>query len=145
ILGEKVKCYVILDSDFYTESERNEIITSLNKQRIQVHIWERKELENYLIERKALYRMFCENYSKKYPLKKIPLSEKQFESKIDTIIENFKNELYSQILSRKINLFKGKTSEDLSTIILKTQVEFEKNWKNDAYRIKIIPGKEFFK
>ena len=48
--GEKIKCYVVLDRDYYTDLEVKQIVTDLEKKRVKAHIWERKEIENYAID-----------------------------------------------------------------------------------------------
>jgi len=48
-VGEDVKCYVILDSDYHTTQEKTDILHSFAQKGIKAHIWAKKEIENYLI------------------------------------------------------------------------------------------------
>ena len=49
IFGEPVKCYVLLDRDYYPQVRIDEITNNLIEKKVRVHVWRKKEIENYLI------------------------------------------------------------------------------------------------
>jgi len=54
---EEIITYCILDSDYYEEEEINERYSEAKKNDINLKIWKRKELENYLISPQAIKRI----------------------------------------------------------------------------------------
>jgi len=141
--GERVKCYVVLDKDYYTSQEIDEIVSNLQKKGVGIHVWERKEIENYIINYDALYRMFKSRFSKRHIGAEIPLSKKEFDKKIESIFEELKNDVQSQIIARRIRTRPDK-SVDASTVVADVLKEFQDRWRDKNYRRKTIPGKEFF-
>ncbi len=141
--GERVKCYVILDRDYYTDKEIDDIVGNLEKKGVKIHVWGRKEIENYIINYDALYRMFTTKFSIRHDKAEIPLSKTEFNKKIESIFEELKNEAQSQIIARRIRTRPDRSVSE-STIISQVLTEFQDNWENKNYRRKVISGKEFF-
>jgi energy-coupling factor transporter ATP-binding protein EcfA2 len=141
--GEKIKCYAILDRDYHTEIEIEEIKLNLQQKDVKIHVWEKKEIENYAINSNALYRMFIIKYQDRYQNLNIPLSEDEFDDKIVSIFEEFKEYVQAQIIARRIDAREDKAI-DPANIISEVLEEFPKNWENVEYRRKVIPGKDFF-
>ena len=52
-----IKTYCILDRDYHTESEIEELYNLAAQNHLELHIWSRKELENYLLSPIALARV----------------------------------------------------------------------------------------
>lgn len=143
ILGDRINCYLILDRDYHTNIEIEEIKKVLGEQNVSIHVWNKKELENYLIDINMLYRMFCDNYNKNYSDQVIPLSNEQFFEKISTIIETFKDHVLSNQIKNNLEYYEDKHL-DSNNIIKNTIANFNNNWKNIDYKINVIPGKDFF-
>ena len=76
--GEPVNCYVILDRDYYTSDEIDNVIGQLKDKGVKIHIWSKKEIENYLIDFDALYRLFSLKISKKFKGEGLGLSNAEF-------------------------------------------------------------------
>lgn len=142
-LGETVKCFVMLDRDYYSEDYINHIINNLSSKGVQVHIWSKKELENYLIDFNLLYKLFVDKYKTRYDGQVPPLSRNEFESKLIPLFEPFKNYVQGQMISKNIE-YRINKAEDPSIITTRTLDEFEDNWENIDFRKKIIPGKDYF-
>ena len=141
--GEQIKCYAILDKDYYTIQEINEIKSDLQNKDVIVHIWDRKEIENYAINIDALYRMFIDKFNKRHTNSEIPLSEEDFKYSILSIFEEFKDNVQAQIINRKVEKREDR-SIDKTTIMSEALKEFAKDWESIEYRLKVISGKEFF-
>jgi len=87
--------------------------------------------------------MFIIKYQDRYQNLNIPLSEDEFDDKIVSIFEEFKEYVQAQIIARRIDAREDKAI-DPANIISKVLEEFPKNWENVEYRRKVIPGKDFF-
>jgi len=142
-INEKVKCYVVLDRDFHTDQEIDEIVNNLEQKDVKVHVWERKEIENYAINYDALYRMFTNKFCERRGDVEIPLSSTEFEEKILAIFEEFKDHVLSQTITNRVEN-RSDRSIDPSTITCHALAEFENNWQDIEFRRKVIPGKDFF-
>ena len=142
-IDEKIKCYVVLDRDFHTDQEIDEIVNNLEQQDVKIHVWGRKEIENYAIDYDALYRMFTNKFCERHRDVEIPLSSMEFEEKILSIFEDFKHQVLSQTISNRIE-HRSDRSIDSSTITSQVLKEFENNWQDIEFRRKVIPGKDFF-
>lgn len=55
--GDEIVTYCILDSDYYTEEEIQVRLKEAHEHNIQLHIWRRKEIENYLVVPAAIERI----------------------------------------------------------------------------------------
>jgi hypothetical protein len=55
-VGEEVITYCVLDSDYHTENEKGERLRDAALKGVELHIWRRKELENYLLVPDAILR-----------------------------------------------------------------------------------------
>lgn len=56
-MGQDVTTYCVLDSDYHTPEELNERCEDARQRNVQLHIWSRKEIENYLIVPSAIARV----------------------------------------------------------------------------------------
>lgn len=143
-LGETIKCYVILDRDYRPENSIKEIEETLQSRDVRVHIWEKKEIENYAINFLVIYRLFVKKYKDRYPtIKEIPISFEEFEEKLLQIIEEFKYYIMGQLTGDEIKLRSVKLN-DVSSIVEKRTSDFEIRWKDIKYKIDMTPGKDFF-
>lgn len=61
--GESISTYCILDSDFHTPGEVKRRLNDAYKKNVRLHIWARKEIENYLASPSAIVRIIAENSS----------------------------------------------------------------------------------
>ncbi len=86
---QSLKIYCLLDSDYHVPPEIEERMVEAKKQKINLHIWLRKEIENYLLVPEAILRLVLH---KKPSLAK-KLSLKLIQDKIDSLIESCKDEI----------------------------------------------------
>jgi predicted ATP-dependent endonuclease of OLD family len=94
-MKQHIKTYCILDSDYYPESEIEARLKEAKKANINLHIWTKKEIENYLICPEALFRILeRENLTAKV------VSLKEVKSKIENICESLKDSVLDNISDR---------------------------------------------
>ena len=58
-MGQEVITYCVLDSDYHTPEEISERLDDARAKSVQLHIWSRKEIENYLIVPEAIARVIA--------------------------------------------------------------------------------------
>lgn len=56
-VGDRITTYCIFDRDYHTPEERNSRYREAQDRGIMLHIWERKEIENYLIDATVIARL----------------------------------------------------------------------------------------
>jgi len=55
-LGEDIKCYCVLDSDYHSRKEIEKRYEEARQRNVILHIWKKKEIENYLLIPEAICR-----------------------------------------------------------------------------------------
>lgn len=63
--GEKITIYCILDSDYHTTEEIRVRYDQAYIHNVELHIWKRKEIENYIIIPSAINRLIIKNIPKR--------------------------------------------------------------------------------
>ena len=110
-----------------------------------VHVWSKKEIENYLLHPRALDAAISRQLQarqKRGSLEAIP--DFSSEKLIDVVSQEFRNELYGHILEGKMRyLQKSGCGLDLSSVAAQTMERFEKDWSDMESRLGILPGKLF--
>jgi predicted ATPase len=86
---ESIKFYCVLDRDYHTEDEINEKLHQAEAFGIELHIWKRKEIENYLLSPAAIARAL----GYRADINTTP-TEAEIEAKLDEIVEEFKNDVF---------------------------------------------------
>lgn len=57
--GERIRVYAILDHDYYPDDELDERRAEAQQEDVDLHIWQRKEIENYLLVPEAIARVIA--------------------------------------------------------------------------------------
>jgi len=55
--GETIRVYALLDHDYFADDELDERRAEARQERVDLHIWQRKEIENYLLVPEAIARL----------------------------------------------------------------------------------------
>lgn len=56
-LGQPIQTYCILDPDYHTEAEIADRLKEAHETSVELHIWHKKEIENYLLSATAIQRL----------------------------------------------------------------------------------------
>jgi predicted ATPase len=59
-VGDRITTYCIFDSDYHTAQEKAERCNQATERAINLHIWERKEIENYLLNPTVIARVITQ-------------------------------------------------------------------------------------
>jgi len=135
--GESIAVYCILDSDYHTVAQ----IEARRKQAIQagirLHIWSRKEIENYIIVPTAIVRAIEDRVAKRTK----PPSLVEVESEIDQAIKNFEHEAFDAISNEMFldNRALGQGGANKAARKLMSQ-----SWTDRDSKLSIVSGKSIF-
>lgn len=128
-----IKTYCIFDSDYHLDKEISDRYIEALKHKIDLHIWCKKEIENYTIKAEVIYRYL----SKKKMFGDVTLEI--VKNKMQELVEEFKNETIDNYGSSISNMDKSKTYKTISKEAAKIVKD---RWTNP---FDIICGKDFIK
>ncbi|MDP6428938.1 MAG: AAA family ATPase [Rhodospirillales bacterium] len=134
-MGEDLFTYCILDRDHRTREEIRKRYGDAKKRNVILHIWRRKEIENYLLAPSAITRVInLAIAKKKRKAKDIVVEEEIFEI-IDKLKDSITDSVAEHIIqyNRKLSL---RTANKEARDIVK------KAWKSSERRLNIAGGKE---
>ena len=123
-----IKCICILDRDYYPASLIEKQYQRASECHLTLHIWNKKEIENYLIKPSMLFR-----------LAELPDSEyDMFISKFNSLIDANKTSITDHIAEKLLDKSKGlpKCNEEARCIV-------NEKWDTLEGKISLIGGKEF--
>jgi len=145
IISEEVRIMALFDKDYRCDEEINEFIERLKKNATYVHVLNRKEIENYLLSVIPIQKTInsCLRKRNSYSNDVInDLSIEETEKLLFTVSDDYKTDVSSQLAAHKYK-FTFRDGYDLATVIKSEQKQFDINWKDLNFRMKVIPGKEF--
>lgn len=148
-----IKVYCILDSDYHLDEQKKERQKEAKANSLNLHIWNRKEIENYLIVPAAIHRVI-EKENRTHNLINVEIVTQHLNSIIDDlrseIIENYAQEIWTKdkgkalktFLKEAREIFQSKYDADnLSPIPGKTVISKLSEWANRTYKVNLNPFK----
>lgn len=143
-LGARIFAAAILDRDFRSDSECEAIVRECKAFCDEAIIYERKEIENFLLvpsalDRAAARRVFDQAKRAGREAKYAPLAAR--------VLEEFSSQQRShvaaQVVANRRRFIRSSVSgQSDETITERAFEEFEASWQNAASRLKVIGGKE---
>ena len=124
----EIQTYCILDRDYHTEEEIQDLYNKAKENHLNIHIWERKELENYILTPKSIYRAAkCRKIN--------------FEDFCDELFNEL-NQLYDQTLNAMLDEYaKRDKSKNPSYHMKQAQAALNPRWSTLEGRLSCANGK----
>lgn len=147
---ELLKIYCILDSDYHIPPEIDEKKAEAARHKINLHIWKRKEIENYLLVPEAICRLII----RKKPNLRTAINVSIICEKIYELAENTKDDIIDNYATeiakyyRMENLLIDFTNEgnelkyEAKNFNKIARSYVKSRWEN---RIEVIPGKDILR
>ncbi len=147
-VDDDVRIYCIFDSDYFTVTEVNERKEEVKKIGINIHIWERKELENYLIIPTAILRIL-----KTESKRANNLVVADVESVIDQETKKMEDELINRLadavqkrerkhsVSSARRIAKGRIDHLINRVCGKDLISALSKWSQSSYNVSLSPIK----
>ncbi len=132
--NEMYKIYYIYDSDYHTDDTIEKRLKEAKDLNINLHIWSKKEIENYLIDLNVLYRVINTDEEK--------ITYENLKNIIDNICEELKQDMILKCVDEISKKEKGKAP---STIMKEVEKNVNEKWVDFNYKISCISGKEIMK
>jgi predicted ATP-dependent endonuclease of OLD family len=127
-LGDSVKALVLLDRDYRTDAQISAVSTEFATVKVDVHVWQKKELESYLIIPGVIARL-CES------------TTEEVKVIIDEIANAMRNKVTSQLFSERMTVERS-TGKSMPTVNEEVLDEVEASWANESFRYAVCPPKK---
>lgn len=128
-----VKCYCIFDSDYHTPEDIAERKQDAKSRHINLHIWGKKEIENYVIHPDVLLRFLLAR--KRKGKVTMDILQNRIQEIVNELMEEVQDGLASEIQKQDKSL-------EYSTVRKQVATRMKGLWKHP---LDIVPGKEFMK
>lgn len=133
--GEKIKPFAILDRDYFPDDEVAERYSEARGWGIQLRIWDRKELENYLLVPEAIARYLFTRISESDDRPVAALIADQ----IDEIVEGMREEPIQDGFATILHARNKKAGHTAANKLARKRIT--EAWKTQEGRWSIAPGK----
>jgi AAA15 family ATPase/GTPase len=141
-IGDDLKAYSILDRDMKNEELVEDILKKSEEKHVKTHVWERSEIENYLLVPQLIERIINNKLQQKGDQRQITNVKNLLFDCADEV-KNYVCDQYAEKLQHWVRNQGGHM--DLSTANTQGREFVEKNWNDWDKRISIAPGKEVIK
>lgn len=131
-VGDRVVTYCILDRDYHTESEIEERMAEAKRAGVNLHVWSRKEIENYLVDPSAIRRAMARRC-------KQPPTVEEIWAQILEICEHLKLAVIDGVASE---IQRRDRSIDLVGANKRARANVGDRWTDPKKRVAIVSGKE---
>lgn len=128
-----VKCYCIFDSDYHLKDEIARRQQEAKEKHINLHIWARKEIENYVIHPDVILRL---------------IQAKKRKGKISKeILENMMRKIADEMRTEVLDCIASSILENDKKLSFKTTHQLAENRLVELWRTPFcaVPGKDFIK
>jgi len=122
--------YCIFDSDFHVEEEKDKRLKDAKENEINLHIWHKKEIENYLLIPSAICRLV------KSRRKQSDISEMEISNNINKFCEELKDDVIDSFATEIRN---RDTSKEIKTINQTARKYINDRWENEMWSL--VSGK----
>lgn len=145
ILSEELKIAVLLDRDYKTDEEIQEVMDKLREEVSYAHILSKKEIENYFIIPSAIENAIKQKISERLASRTISETpEIDINRVLLQLTESMKTDTFSQVVAHKTKRVLNNKGIDTSTVIKEATSRFEESWIDLSFRLSVISGKSFF-
>lgn len=133
-VGERVAVYCILDRDYHTTEEIEERMREAEEKGISLHIWSRKELENYFLNPTAIRRVIASRIADKA----LAPSVQTVTDKMSSLADDLKDPVIDGFAERYHAMDKR-----LGMGAIRKAREWVANqWSDSSKQLSLVPGKE---
>lgn len=129
-----IKCYCVFDSDYHLDEDIRKRQEEAQARGVNLHIWQRKEIENYAINKDVILRYIVRRKRKGL------LTESSLNEKLAEIASSMEQEFYADVadeIRMKDNKISVKTALDSARSTVKNK------WKLNPFFV--LPGKTVIK
>jgi energy-coupling factor transporter ATP-binding protein EcfA2 len=132
--GDNIETYCLLDSDYHTEDQLSSRYVEAKAHGVELTIWSRKEIENFLLVPRTIQRIISFGCKTKYS----PPFVEEVKDEIDRIAENLKDEIFDNLCTE----YAVNKALAAGTANKRAREKITQAWSNFETRVGVIPGKQ---
>ena len=132
--GQGMVSYCLFDSDYHTAKEIRRRRADAKRRNIQMHIWSKKELENYLLQPAAIARLISKSINSGSAPDRATVAKE-----IDCIADQLRATVVKCVAGE---IQKASRGLELSTAMDRAEKAIAQKWKKRIDRWSVIPGKQ---
>lgn len=132
-VGDRIATYCILDSDYHSPTEIENRYQEAKDRDVSLHIWQRKEIENFLLQPRAIRRVLAARIK----TGEVP-STAELQKKLLEICEAERKAIEDAFASAMIQ---ANRKLDVITANQTARAKVAKIWQSEDARLAVVPGK----
>ncbi|HMW28892.1 MAG TPA: AAA family ATPase [Plasticicumulans sp.] len=132
--GEHIAVYCILDSDYHTRHQMTVRREQASRNQINLHIWTKKEIENYLLIPSAIQRLIAARIARRI----VAPTETEIAEKIDQLARDRYDEVFDGISAEILGENRGLGAAGANK---ETRSRLDSEWATAAGRQSLASGK----
>ena len=133
--GDSIRVYCILDRDYHTDDEVEERLKEARTRAVELHVWGRKELENYLLIPSAISRLM----KKRARRARSKITEEAVREKIAAIAGTMREEVTDKYVASFLDQNRRAGAAQASS---RAREHVSDRWGSMSLQLTIVPGKE---
>jgi energy-coupling factor transporter ATP-binding protein EcfA2 len=133
--GQDIVTYCILDRDYHTKRQVAVRMDEATQRRVELKVWSRKEIENFLLVPEAIGRVIAETAK----AKAVP-SPDEVSAQIDTAIAEYRNHIEDELARELL----PEQRQGLPAANRAAREQVSAAWKTREGRLSLAPGKLVF-
>ena len=134
-VGDSIRCYAILDRDYFPDEEVADRVAEGRRWKVSVHVWSRKELENFLMVPAAIARLIAARDRSGGILP----DDATIAEEIDRIVRSMKDDI-SDAMSEALLARNKKGGPTTANRLMRARMSTA--WKTRDGRWAVAPGKK---
>ncbi|ADE37205.1 ATP-dependent nuclease [Methanohalophilus mahii] len=131
--GESVNTYCILDRDYYPEEKIKDTCEAGAKKELNLHIWNRKEIENYLVIPDVIVRIIERRANETVSINA---------SEICEVIDSICDDLYDATFDNLSNEYRKFYRDKQEKGNTESRSFISEHWDSTENKLKLVSGKE---
>lgn len=134
---ETIKMYCIFDSDYHSESAIEKRIAEAVRHGVELHVWRKKEIENYFLISSAIHRVIRSRIVNSVT----PPSVEEVTEVLEQVASDLKDEVFDCISAEILGEDRALGAAGANR---KAREILEQRWGTSRDRLAVIPGKKAF-
>lgn len=133
----QIKCFAIADKDYRDEEVVSNICKEAESEHLTLHVWSKKEIENYLINPQVLYKLIPTTSNVQYS---------DFLVEFEKLVEMEKENVFDSYATQyrvDCKFFQSDQQWDVATCNRKAREYLSKRWNSLDDKLALIGGKDF--
>ena len=133
----QIKCFALADKDYRDERIINKVYEDAKREHVNLHVWSKKEIENYLLVPKILYKFIPSDFNLAYD---------DFLQLLNDLLETQKDAVFDSYSSQYRNDCKALSNGqqwEVATCNQHAREYLTQHWINLENKLSLIGGKDF--